>query len=67
MINNIIISRIQRIVKADIFRPKKCYSKWWYADVTEKCTSKDTCKYIKFTKNDWIKYSNKYFRDNPIK
>lgn len=63
MLNNILLTRTLRHLRGDKDVPKKCFSKWWYNDVFEKCDCKEKCKYTNFTHDDWIRHVNLYFKD----
>jgi hypothetical protein len=62
MINFNTISRINRYIINDKTLPFKCFSKWWYNDITEKCKCNYICKYTNFTKQDFIKNAENNYK-----
>ena len=67
MFNKINVTRIVRYIDIDSSLPTKCYSRWFYMDVTEKCDCDKICKYKNFTKQDFIDYADKCYNDLKIK
>lgn len=63
MINNILITRLSRMLKKDI-PPRMCNSKWFYVDITEKCECKTKCKFDNLkSKSDWENHANKNYQE----
>ena len=63
MINKILISRIQRVLKYDPHIPLWCNSKWFYVDITEKCDCIDTCKYNHLnSRQEWSKHADDNYK-----
>jgi len=66
MFNNILVTRLHRLMKSDITTPIRCRAKWFYVDVFDKCTCINTCKYNNYSNADYIKQANNNYHNQII-